>query len=224
LRVTRYFGNTGIGSQALRNDTAGSYNSALGYQAMFDNLSGDFNAAFGYQASLNNETGSNNTSIGAIALDNNTTGSGNTAVGYNANVSTGTLTNATAIGANAYVTSNNSLVLGSVTGANAATASTNVGIGTTTPRARLHVVKDGEVGGGLIQTFSAAVIENNAGTNYLQLLNPVTGDAGLISGTSATTVRGGLLFYADSSLGLLSGGGITRMSVENNGFNRSRRR
>ncbi|MBK9483705.1 MAG: hypothetical protein IPO01_00265 [Chitinophagaceae bacterium] len=218
LRVTRYFGNTGIGSQALRNDTAGSYNSALGYQAMFDNLSGDFNAAFGYQASLNNETGSNNTSIGATALDNNTTGSDNTAVGYNANVSTGALTNATAIGANAFVTNNNSLVLGSVIGANAATASTNVGIGTTTPRARLHVVKDGEVGGGLIQTFSAAVIENNAGTNYLQLLNPVTGDAGLISGTSATTVRGGLLFYADSSLGLLSGGGITRMSVENNGF------
>ncbi len=218
LRVTRYYGNTAIGSLALRSDTSGLYNSAIGYEAMRLNLSGSNNTATGHQSLMNNETGDNNTAIGRNALLTNTSGSGNTAIGHNANVSTGALTNATAIGSNAFVTSNNSLVLGSVTGANTATTSTNVGIGTTTPRARLHVVKDGEVGGGLIQTFSAAVIENNANTNYLQLLNPVTGDAGLISGTSLTTVRGGLLFYADSSLGLLSGGGITRVSVENNGY------
>lgn len=218
LRVTRYYGNTAIGSLALRSDTSGLYNSAIGYEAMRLNLSGTNNTATGHQSLMNNGTGNNNTAIGRNSLLANTSGSGNTAIGHNANVSTGALTNATAVGANAFVTNNNSLVLGSVIGANTATASTNVGIGTTTPRARLHVVKDGEVGGGLIQTFSAAVIENNAGTNYLQMLNPVTGDAGLISGTSATTVRGGLLFYADSSLGLLSGGGIVRMSVENNGF------
>ncbi len=218
LRVARYFGNTAVGSLALRNDTSGIYNSAVGYEAMRDNLSGASNTALGHQALVNNEAGDNNTAIGKNALLTNNSGSGNTALGFNANVGSAALNNATAIGSNAYVTNNNSLVLGSVNGANFATASTNVGIGTTTPRARLHVVKDGEVGGGQIQLFSAAVIENNAGTNYLQLLNPVTGDAGLISGTSATTVRGGLLFFADSSLGLLSGGGITRMSVENNGF------
>jgi endosialidase-like protein len=48
--------------------------------------------------------------------------------------------NATAIGAEARVDASNSVVLGSISGVNGATASTNVGIGTTTPSARLHVV------------------------------------------------------------------------------------
>ena len=49
------------------------------------------------------------------------------------------LTNTTAIGANAQVSQSNSLVLGSINGANGATADTLVGIGTTAPKAKLEV-------------------------------------------------------------------------------------
>ncbi|MBI4931301.1 MAG: tail fiber domain-containing protein, partial [Bacteroidetes bacterium] len=64
-----------------------------------------------------------------------TTGSNNSFVGYLANVSVGggALTNATAIGAFAEVAESNAIVLGSINGVNTATASTNVGIGTTGP-------------------------------------------------------------------------------------------
>jgi hypothetical protein len=47
--------------------------------------------------------------------------------------------NATAIGAHAFVSQRDSLVLGGIAGINGATQDTKVGIGTTTPAARLHV-------------------------------------------------------------------------------------
>ena len=64
-------------------------------------------------------------------------------MGSYASFSTGTLQNATAIGANAEVAESNAMVLGSINGINAATASTNVGIGTTTPAAALDVAGNG---------------------------------------------------------------------------------
>jgi hypothetical protein len=72
--------------------------------------------------------------VGTDALGSNTTGSNNTAIGSGANVSAGNLTNATAIGANAIVSQSNSLVLGN---------NANVGIGTTSPAAKLEVVAAG---------------------------------------------------------------------------------
>jgi hypothetical protein len=60
-------------------------------------------------------------------------------VGIGSAVATGTINNATAIGAHAEVAASNSLVLGSINGVNDAAASTNVGIGTTTPMAALDV-------------------------------------------------------------------------------------
>jgi hypothetical protein len=49
------------------------------------------------------------------------------------------LTNVTALGANAAVMQSNSIVLGSINGVNSATTDTRVGIGTTTPKAKLDV-------------------------------------------------------------------------------------
>jgi hypothetical protein len=51
------------------------------------------------------------------------------------------VSNATAIGANALVERSSSLVLGSIAGVNGASDSVNVGIGTTSPKVRLHVDK-----------------------------------------------------------------------------------
>jgi len=139
--VATGYDNTAVGQQALRNAT-GNANIAMGSQAAVTLTSGLENAALGAGALFNTTTGSYNTALGTTALSTNTTGSNNTALGYNAEVATGALTNATAIGANAQVASSNSMVLGSISGVNGATANTNVGIGTTTPASRLDVVGD----------------------------------------------------------------------------------
>jgi hypothetical protein len=131
--------NTAVGSIALVTNTTGSYNNAIGFIALLNNTTGRNNNAVGQLALLGNTTGSNNTAVGDVALQTNTTGSYITCVGANCNTGADGLTNATAIGANAEVTQNNSLVLGSVNGVNSATASTNVGIGTTAPQYALDV-------------------------------------------------------------------------------------
>jgi hypothetical protein len=77
-----------------------------------------------------NTGGNSNTAFGNGALYNNIGGSENTGIGYNTNVFSGYLTNATAIGANTVVSQSNSLVLGN---------NADVGIGTSTPSAKLHV-------------------------------------------------------------------------------------
>jgi FtsZ-binding cell division protein ZapB len=88
-----------------------------------------FQAGASSTMALANFTGSNNTFIGYFTgpgVDGNTT----------------PINNATAIGAYAAVSASNSLVLGSINGVNGASASVNVGIGTTTPAHTLDVVGD----------------------------------------------------------------------------------
>jgi hypothetical protein len=130
--------NTFIGSQAGSSNTSGSGNTFTGYTAANSNVSGSYNTFTGAGAA-SGSTGDYNTSIGFGSLTNNANGAYNTAAGTNANVGAG-LMNATAIGAKAYVSASNSLVLGSINGVNTATASTNVGIGTTAPHSSLTSV------------------------------------------------------------------------------------
>jgi hypothetical protein len=153
---------TAVGYEALMINQTGNRNTALGAFSLFNNVSGSFSTAVGSHA-LTENTASNNTGVGYLALERNTTGTQNIALGAeagrsvapaNANVSgnrnsfigyrTGFVTptqrsNATAIGANAAVEQDNSMVLGSINGVNGGTANVNVGIGTTTPRSKMHV-------------------------------------------------------------------------------------
>ena len=85
----------------------------------------------------------NNAFFGRFAGDSNIVGEGNTMIGYQTDVGANNLFNATTLGYHALVTQSNSLVLGSVNGINDATADTNVGIGTTSPSNRLHIVANG---------------------------------------------------------------------------------
>ncbi len=71
--------------------------------------------------------------MGRGSLSVNTTGDYNTALGFGADVSSNNLSNATAIGANTVVSASNSLVLGS---------GANVGIGTSSPGAKLDIAGD----------------------------------------------------------------------------------
>lgn len=130
--------NTGIGAFTLNNNTSGEANVASGISSMLYNTSGSYNTASGRLSLGYNTTGNFNTASGNYALLNNTTGSNNTGLGYNTQTGTN-LTNATAIGATASATTSNSLVLGSISGTNGATASAKVGIGTTAPNAALEV-------------------------------------------------------------------------------------
>ena len=187
--------NTALGWRALYGNTTGANNTALGYSALDTNTSGDLNTAVGLQALYGNTTGANNTALGWRALYGNTTGANNTALGYSAGSSTidtyntflgynaesgGTnwLTNATAIGSYATVTCPNCLVLGSIEGINAATASASIGIGTANPLGVLDI-QGGTWGG------NAALIVNQTGASTNDLF---TASA---SGTTKFTIQNG---------------------------------
>jgi hypothetical protein len=131
--------NTASGLVALYLNTTGSNNTASGSDALYQNTTGNLNTASGTNALRFNTTGSANTAIGLGALQSNQTGSNLTCVGYYCAASSDGLSNATAIGALAVVGESNAVVLGSINGVNGATASTNVGIGTTTPAYMLDV-------------------------------------------------------------------------------------
>ena len=164
--------NTATGYVSLRSNDTGNNNSAYGAKALVLNNTGNDNAGFGFDALFNNSTGNSNTGMGTNALRANTTGSRNTALGYNADVSANNLTNATAIGANTVVSKDSSIVLGDAA---------NVGIGTSSPDAKLHVVGnvrivDGNQATGKILVSDAngvASWQDNAGTAVPDTALPV---------------------------------------------------
>lgn len=161
-----FFGNAaGLGS-SLQSNT-GSDNSFFGTSAGVSNTSGESNAFFGHGAGGANTTGSFNTFFGPLTGLTNTTESFNTFIGSKATGVAG-ITNATAIGAHALATQSNSLVLGNFNRLTGQT-DTNVGIGTTAPKTRLHVVGNVYVAGGglILRSPSAACFElgvTNAGS------------------------------------------------------------
>jgi len=73
--------NTGLGVNALQNNTTGSSNTATGEEALLFNLTGDYNTANGFEALANNTSGSNNIAMGYEAGSNITTGSYNIDIG-----------------------------------------------------------------------------------------------------------------------------------------------
>ena len=123
--------NMASGAFALPNNTTGDNNTASGAGALFLNEGGENNTAVGEQALRTNTTGDNNTAVGEIALFNNTTGSNNTAVGGFALDGPSTGSNNTALGFRADVSADN-LTNATAIGANALVdASNKVRIGDT---------------------------------------------------------------------------------------------
>jgi hypothetical protein len=151
--------NVAIGNEALLDNITGNSNVAIGYQSLENNLANS-NVAIGVQALENVTTAGNNTAVGHLALG-LTSGANNTAIGYAAgynrvglgtngnsigSVFIGSLTysnginstNEIVIGTNAISGGSNTVVLG-----NDSIITTqlkgNVGIGTPSPLAKLHV-------------------------------------------------------------------------------------
>ena len=196
------FNNSFFGNAAGFTNTGGGNNSFFGFFAGNLNTTGAANNFFGANAGAANTTGFSNTFVGNGAGNANTTGNSNTLVGDSANVASGNLSNASAIGANARVDQSDSIVLGSINGINGGTADTKVGIGTTTPSARLHVVGDGlftgnltvngtlnTTGGTLSSNIFSATTQFNIGSDRVLTGTAVYGNlfVGQGAGGSTTT-------------------------------------
>ncbi len=182
--------NTANGMQSLFLNTTGYNNTANGSSSLQSNTTWYWNTANGMQSLVSNTTGYYNTADGVLSLQSNTTGTWNTAIWYNANVSLGNLTNATAIGANATAWASNTLILWS---------GANVGIGTASPSAKLHVQNAGE----LISVFT----NTNASTD--PTWNVSIGNGGQFAQGYFTIGVGATPSVATHSLRLTSDGGAT---------------
>ncbi len=170
----------------------------VGRNAGVANTSGIFNNFFGRDSGSATTTGNSNSFFGAASGFSNTTGSLNTLLGFTTNVGSGTLTNATAIGAQAYVTASNSLVLGSIKDVNSAANDTNVGIGTTAPTSRLHVVGEIRIGGaGNGLRFPDGTLQTTAATG---------GGGGTLTGVTAGTGLSGGGTSGVVTIGIAPGG------------------
>jgi hypothetical protein len=184
-------GDTAIGAFALLTNTIGNHNTASGTFALFSETTGSANTAEGYEALSSTTTGLNNTGLGASAGNPTnsqaTTGSNNTYLGYFSNPGTQlNLNNATAIGANAQVTASNALVLGSINGVNGATASVNVGIGTTAPAYTLDVHGTANFTGPVTFAAGQAFNGNESVTGNLTDTGNITATGSVSAGSIVT--------------------------------------
>ena len=141
--------NNILGFQAGQTN-AGSQNNFLGYQAGYNNF-GSNNNFFGYRAGYGNSAaGDDNNFFGALAGYGNTSGSNNIAIGYSAGYYNQTGSENVIIGYKQQapiLNGSNQLVIGAgntawITG----NSSYNVGIGTTNPTSKLHLVGDASSG------------------------------------------------------------------------------
>lgn len=120
-----------MGTNAGRNNTTGTGNFFLGDNSGGGNTTGSFNVYLGANAGdAPGVNGQNNLAIGFESGRNNQGGFNNSFIGFRADAGAQNLVNATAIGNNAVVSSSNSIVLGK---------DANVGIGTSTPQAKLEI-------------------------------------------------------------------------------------
>lgn len=204
--------NTGFGHNVLSSLTTGSNNSAIGYDVLKSITNGNNNTGFGFNCLSSLSTGSENNSFGYLCLNNLTSGSANTVFGVGAG-------RFIADGVTGLTTSNQSIFLGNLTkslannslneivigynaignGNNTATIGNDsitktllkgsVGIGTTTPGARLDIRAQGA-----LSTDIVFRVRNSANTaNLLSVNGQGTLSLGLQS--SAPTGIEGAIYY-----------------------------
>lgn len=77
-------GNSGLGNEALANNTSGFWNTAIGRRTLYENTVGSRNVAIGTYALKDLTSGNRNIAIGTFALEKNKDGRNNIAIGADA--------------------------------------------------------------------------------------------------------------------------------------------
>lgn len=206
------YDNVFIGTNSGYNNTVGVYNTFVGNQSGVNNVSGNANTFLGTKSgnlstTINNTfigsqsgryttDGANNTFLGSLSgvtsvVGNaNTTGSNNTFLGYASGAASSTqLVGATAIGYNALVGCSDCLVLGD--------ANVKVGIGSTSPVARLSITGSG------LTTGKAFEITNSSNASKFTVLDngSVTLANSISIGTTGSYQQGGFIILNASTTG-----------------------
>ncbi|MBA3665135.1 MAG: hypothetical protein H0W61_13120 [Bacteroidetes bacterium] len=176
-RIDPFLSNTFFGYWAGRDNTIGTQNSAFGVNALLNNTSGTGNTAFGTSALGTNTTGSSNTAIGAGAGA-SSTGSGNVFIGYQAG------SGATANG-QLHIANNNSglpLIFGDF-------GTARIGLGTTTPAARLDVFGTSQFIDNNTSTGYSTLIQNNVASGISGGALDITNSGQRSIGNSAVNIQ-----------------------------------
>lgn len=199
--------NAAFGYQALSKNTNGTLNTAIGTSSLRDNISGQRNTGVGYESLLTSTAGSN-TGIGNFALRSLTTGSDNIGLGYQAGFDSnagGTAVGITTgsrnlmLGINTGLpnqTGNDQMNIGNIifgTGINGTFTNPigNVGIGTSAPTTRLHVVAT-TANANRYNLFDATAGTNQYGILTLRNTSALaTGNYSLLGFTNSGTTSGG---------------------------------
>lgn len=212
-------GSVFIGSQAGQNSTS-AFNNFIGMWSGSNNLNGSNNNFLGYLSGQNNISGSGNTAIGDGTMSLIRRGSYNSLLGYRSDIGDtfqdSAFNNSTAIGALALADTSNAMVLGSINGINGATENVNVAIGTTKPKAPLHISRGNAGFTGIIPTNRSLMLEDDFNT-YIQMLTPDIRESGIIAGNASGIVKSGIVFTADSAVTIRSGGNFNRVTVDKTG-------
>lgn len=90
----------------------------------------------------------------------------------------------------------------------------DMGVGDNTPNARLHV--SGGTGGSMYHADADVIVEDNTQA-YLQFSTLSNSASGLLSGNAVTSIRSALLFMADSTVQVRSGGNTIRFTIDQSG-------
>jgi hypothetical protein len=111
----------------------------------------------------------------------------------------------------------NGLVIGTA-GSTTAMKLSNVGdlgVGTTTPEARLHVL-DGSAGTLTASTSSSAVFERS-GNNYLQLFSPAANEKGIAFGSPTSSFQAGVYYQEGATMSFRTGGNSGKLFIQDDG-------
>jgi hypothetical protein len=168
-------GSVGIGYQAAANNITGYNNVSIGAQSLVTNTSGSQNVSVGGSSLISNLIGSNNSGFGSYALY-NSTGDNNIGIGYSAGDALTAGSNNIFIGAgvepNISNTGSNQLNIGNwIYGDNG-----NIGIGDSTPLAKLDVFSSAT--GSVIPLQISSNPGGSSAVNYNQLYLNNTHGAG----------------------------------------------